>query len=321
MLSWKIVLFAALLAVATAQPSMVVDDEALVVDETVTGDYAADAPSADYAPTDYVAADYAADYAAAPSAGDYVDYVDETATGDYAADAPAAGPTVGPIVQPAATPATAPAAAPTAPKPLTIGALVDSLCPDIADILAGPNFTTLMDLAAREEIANREISLPKGVPVLVAPTNAAFTPVIEAVGADAIADNNLIFEILANHMAVATNASASTATALSGETLSFWTMMGGVGGNPAPTPASIAGLKANSVDGVITDNGGVPQAGKVVGAASCGAGGPYAFAVDTVMLPSKYDLPTVAAPAPAPSAAFKASAAFAAVAGAVALVM
>jgi hypothetical protein len=75
---------------------------------------------------------------------------------------------------------------------------------------------------------------------------------------------------------------------LSGETLSFWTMMNGIVGNPAPTPASIAGLAATSKDGVITDNGGVPEAGKVVGAASCGATGPFAFAVDQVLLPAKY---------------------------------
>jgi uncharacterized surface protein with fasciclin (FAS1) repeats len=330
MLSWKLILCAALLAVtATAQkPDVVIDDGAVLVDEAAANDYAP-APEGDYA-TDYAAAPTAGDYdvdyaAAAPATGDYAeDYTYAAAPGtgdyDYVAEA-AAAPTVAPVVKPTAA---APAAAPTAPKPLTIGALVASVCPGIGDILAGPNFTTLVSLLERDEIANTVINPPKGVVVIAAPTNAAFEPVIKAVGAAAIANNTIIGEILANHIAVAANASASTATALSGETLSFWTMMNGiVGGNPAPTPASIAGLAATSKDGVITDNGGVPEAGKVVGAASCGATGPFAFAVDQVLLPTKYAIkPTVAAPAPAPSSAgFKASAAFAAVAGAVALVM
>jgi uncharacterized surface protein with fasciclin (FAS1) repeats len=338
MFSWKFVLCAALLAtIATAQKSpspsppadIAIDDGA-----TVGGDYNSMAPAGDY---NYAPGDYN-DYAAgAPGAGDYSedptyagDYTAAAPVGDYSVDyAPAPGPgAAGPAVVkptsiPSAAPATAPAPAPTNGK-MTIGALVSSVCPDIANVIAGPNFSTLAGLIKDPVVANTEITLPKGAVVLVAPTNAAFTSYLAAVGPTVAANKTVVAQILANHIATAASSANSTATALSGETLSFWTEMGGVGGNDSPVPTGIAALTASNKGGLVTDADASEMA-KISASVPCTAQNQYAFAVDSVLAPKAYEImapaaaPMAAAPGPAPSSGFKASA-FAAV-GAVAFLM
>jgi uncharacterized surface protein with fasciclin (FAS1) repeats len=202
----------------------------------------------------------------------------------------------------APSPAAAPAPAPSAPKPLTIGALIGAVCPDIADVLAGPNFSTLTSLVSDPVIAKAEITLPKGVVVLAAPTNDAFAKFIAAVGPVAAANKTILIEVLANHIATAGAASDSSAKALSGETMGFWTEMGGAGGNPSPVPTGIAALVASNKGGVITDTP-VDEMAKIVGAVGCGAQNQYAFGIDRVLAPAKYDPKPTPAPGAAPSPA------------------
>ncbi|KAL4542179.1 hypothetical protein Ndes2526B_g06659 [Nannochloris sp. 'desiccata'] len=146
------------------------------------------------------------------------------------------------VLLPGAAPASAPTPAPAPTPKLTIGALVGSVCPDISAVLGGDDFSTLFEFLTDPEIAATEITLPEGVVVVAAPTNDAFKKLIAAVGPAAAANKTIVTEILANHIATATAASDTTATALSGETMGFWTEMGGVGGNMAPVPTGIAAL-------------------------------------------------------------------------------
>ncbi|KAH7619678.1 hypothetical protein NADE_006509 [Nannochloris sp. 'desiccata'] len=220
------------------------------------------------------------------------------------------------VLLPGAAPASAPTPAPAPTPKLTIGALVGSVCPDISAVLGGDDFSTLFEFLTDPEIAATEITLPEGVVVVAAPTNDAFKKLIAAVGPAAAANKTIVTEILANHIATATAASDTTATALSGETMGFWTEMGGVGGNMAPVPTGIAAL-VDDKNGVITDTP-VDEMAKVVAGVACAAEGQYAFAIDTVLVPEKYTPKPApgpgAAPAPAPSAAGVASMGFAAVA-------
>ena len=329
-LSWKFVLCVALLAaVATAQVTIdpsgvavdateeeVVDYEEIEVDYEIVEDYDVVEGDYDYVgeeEVDYDAAEGDYDYAG-EGEGDY-DYAGEVATG------PTAEPT-GILPISAAVPGPAPT-----PK-LTIGALVGAVCPGIGEVLAGDNFSTLLGFLTDPEIAATEITLPEGVVVVAAPTNSAFEKFIAAVGPAAVADKAIVTEVLANHIATAANASESFATTLSGDQMGFWTLMGGAGGNPAPTPTGIAALVASNKDGVISDTP-VDELAKVAGGVACTAEGQYAFAIDTVLVPEKYTpkpaaVPASApasAPAPAPSAGFKASAAFAAIIGTAAVLL
>ena len=197
---------------------------------------------------------------------------------------------------PGAAPAPAPGPAPT-PTKVTIGSLIGSVCPGIKNVLADSNFSTLVKFVSDPDIANTEITIPKGTVVIAAPTNAAFATYIGSVNAELLANKTVIAEILANHIAVAAAPSDDTATTLYGETMGFWTEMGGVGGNMAPTPTGIAALAATSKNGVITDSP-ADEMAKVVGSVACAAEGQYAFGIDTVLVPAKYDPAPVPAPAP-----------------------
>ncbi|KAG7670246.1 hypothetical protein Ndes2526B_g06657 [Nannochloris sp. 'desiccata'] len=197
----------------------------------------------------------------------------------------------------AAAPAPGPDPAP-APTP-TIGGLVGAACQGIKDVLAAENFSILAGLLTDPEIAATEITLPEGVVVIAAPTNAAFETLIAAVGPAAAANKTILTEILANHIATAAKASDTTATALSGETMGFWTEMGGVGGNMAPVPTGIAAIAASKT-GIISDTP-VDELAKVLGAITCTAEGQYAFGIDTVLVPEKYTPKPAPAPTPGPA--------------------
>jgi hypothetical protein len=315
MFSWKFILCAALLAtVATAE----------------TGDYVAgsgggDAPPPTAGEMGMGGGDMYADYevydlADAPGSGDYSEAV--ASSGDYAQppapeEAPPAAKT--PAASKPVKPTGALAPAPATGK-LTIGSLIGSVCPDIAGVLSGANFSSLAGLIADPEIAKTEITLPEGVVVIAAPTNTALLNFLSAVGPTVASNKTLLATVLANHIAVATDTAATSAKALSRDTLSFWTEMGG-SGSPAPLPATIADLVAsNGKNGVITDAASDALV-KISGAVKCPTQNQYAFVVDTVIVPAKFErAEEAAAPKPAPSSAFVASA-FAAVGAIAALMM
>ncbi len=222
----------------------------------------------------------------------------------------------------APSPASAPAPAPSAPTP-TIGGLVGAICPAISDVISGPNFSTLLGLLTDPQIAATEINLPKGLIVVAAPTNAAFASYLASVSPSVASNKTALATILANHIATATAASDSTAKALSGETMGFFTKMDAT---VPSTPTSIASVAATKT-GMLTSEPAGSMTNVVGAVSSCSADGQIAFGVDQVLPPAGF-LPTPApapgpAPAPkpapvpappAPSAGFKASAAFAVVA-------
>jgi large subunit ribosomal protein L40e len=126
--------------------------------------------------------------------------------------------------------ATAETIASSAPGPagsLTLGSLLGSTCSDIAALLASEEFSILAGLVSDPEIASKELPSVTGTVVLAAPTNAAFTSLLSTVGAGFTDNKTRVFEVLANHIALASSAKAETATALSGEKLSFWKQMSG----------------------------------------------------------------------------------------------
>jgi large subunit ribosomal protein L40e len=285
------------------------------------------------------------------------------------------------------------------PAPLTLGALMGATCTDIMDVLASEDFSTLASLISDPEIAAKQLPDINGTVVIAAPTNTAFTALLSAVGADFTANKTAVFEVLANHIAIASSANATTATALSGEQLNFWldrttssnaslpaslpsddmtffvkTLTGktvtlegirptdsiesvkmkfqgkeGIppdqqrlifngkqledgrtveyykipnpatihlvlrlrGGksvtinmamaaesDPDPVPQSIAATASDPTDGAITDVG-TKEISKVLTAIACPKEKQYVFAIDTVLLPEKYE---AAASAPVPAA-------------------
>jgi uncharacterized surface protein with fasciclin (FAS1) repeats len=184
------------------------------------------------------------------------------------ADATVVTPTPGPSVAP----------------PFTIGGLVGAACAGIKNVLSGPNFSTLAGLLADPDISGTDINLPKGVLVIAAPTNAAFTSYIASVGPAVAANKTAVAEILANHIAVANSASDSTAAALGGENLAFWAS---VAGSSVPVSTSIAAIAAGK-SGIITDAD-YNQMANVLGAVTCIAEGQYAFGIDTVLVPAEYE--------------------------------
>jgi len=200
---------------------------------------------------------------------------------------------------PAPGPAPAPADGPVPAPALTIGGLVDATCPDIKDVIASENFSTLRGFLFDAEIAGTEIDLPEGVVVIAAPTNDAFEEFLSKLDPEVAANKTIVTEILANHIATAETASESFGTTLGGAQMGFWTMMGGVGGNEAPVPTEIAELASSSENGVITDSDPVDEMANVAAAVDCADDGQYAFAIDTVLVPEKYTPEPAPAPVPA----------------------
>ena len=188
-------------------------------------------------------------------------------------------------------PTPAPAPAPTPPSPgmpttITIGALVDSLCPAAKDALAPLTIlNTLLPM-----VKDTEIELPPGPVVLVGPTNTAFTNLLSAAGVSPSDSTNItrVTAILAQHLAVAVNTDSTTADAVSGEVLSFMN---------AGSSVSLATLAADAA-GQITDSDSL-QTANVEGAVACGTTA-YVFVVDTVLIPSAYT-PTAPTPAAEPT--------------------
>eukprot|EP00890_Picochlorum_soloecismus_P000018 jgi/Picsp_1/1016/NSC_04500-R1_major secreted immunogenic protein mpt70 len=106
---------------------------------------------------------------------------------------------------------------------VTLGEAVASLCSPALDALQSPDFSSLnaaLDAASTVDVGD----IPSGELVVVAPTNAAFSQALEALGTtieDVASNTELLTSILAVHVAVATDLESETAGTLAGNQLMF----------------------------------------------------------------------------------------------------
>ena len=142
------------------------------------------------------------------------------------------------------------------------------------------------------------MTVPPGELVIVAPEDSAFTSLLaelSAAGIDysaLVANQSMVVGLLAEHVAVASSTAATTATTLSGNTLTFVT--NGVAGS---IETLVQAGKGSIVDG------GSLTAPNVNAAIQCT--GFVLFSVDSVLVPKQYAsaLKPASAPAVAPSPA------------------
>lgn len=212
----------------------------------------------------------------------------------------AAGPTVSSGL-PGVKGGLAPAPGPNGPLsigPLTLGKLVDGLCPEIKSVISS-KLTTLSAILALPHIADTVIDLPPGDVFIAGPTDEAFSTLLKTAGitfAQAIdpVNKGLILNILSEHVAVLPSVDAQSATTLDKENLNF------VLNNFTDALSSvISSVSAGGADAAITDD--ASQTAKILAAVSCKDGAQNAAVIDTVLLPKALAADFLKTPAPAPA--------------------
>ena len=207
------------------------------------------------------------------------------------ASLPVPGPSMGPSPSERPPPG-GPAPPPPPPPPVqlnTIGALVNSVCPEVRAMLNGPDVTILSSIVL-PKVSQVSITPPPAsdTVVLVIPTNDAFNHVLQS-GVDPNLLNNItiVSDLVKQHIGLATSTAAtSAASLLPGAELEF--LDGAV-------PTQLSTLDAPY--GAIKDSDAVETA-KVLAVANCGPA-LYAFKVDMVLIPQQYE-PSTPGPAPGP---------------------
>ena len=191
----------------------------------------------------------------------------------------------------AMAPGMAPMAGPAAP--LTLGAVVDSLCPAILEALDRHPILG----AAVAAVADTPVTIPAGMQVLLAaPSDAAFTAVLQKLGITAeqlLADKATLLDVLTQHIGVFATDAATTATALSNDTLSFM-----LNGAAASVAAIDAAIKAGPTDATVMDSDSL-ESPTIDGVTICEDLGQHLIEIDEVILPKAVEDMIMAAAAPA----------------------
>lgn len=191
--------------------------------------------------------------------------------------------------------AQAQAPTPVGPTSMTIGQLTNILMACSGVQQAASSLTILTGLLGVVKDVN--VTVPPGEIVVVAPVDSAFTSLLLKIGiaqADLATNMTLVASLLREHVAVAPSGASTTATTLTGNTLTFKT-----NGVAAPIDALVTAGK-----GSIVDSGSLTTPNVSV-SIQCGASGPFVFGVDTVLVPKQFAslLATASIPAAAPTPA------------------
>ena len=194
-------------------------------------------------------------------------------------------------IAPGMAPGMAPMAGPAAP--LTLGAVVDSLCPAILEALDRHPILG----AAVAAVADTPVTIPAGMQVLLAaPSDAAFTAVLQKLGITAeqlLADKATLLDVLTQHIGVFATDAATTATAMSNDTLSFM-----LNGAAASVAAIDAAIKAGPTDATVMDSDSL-ESPTIDGVTICEDLGQHLIEIDEVILPKAVEDMIMAAAAPA----------------------